>query len=82
LGLYNEVKTQGEDVEEKYSSYVKRAPTLIQTNGLGNTLALYRSKIGKDKDEKMSADKKHTNFFMHIQTIGLKRNFIQIKKTF
>ncbi|MDH7477716.1 MAG: type III-B CRISPR module-associated protein Cmr5 [Candidatus Bathyarchaeota archaeon] len=36
-----------EDIEEKYSSYVKRAPALILTNGLGNTLAFYRSKDEK-----------------------------------
>lgn len=40
----NEVKELKEAVEKKYSSYVKRAPALIQTNGLGNTLAFYRSK--------------------------------------
>jgi CRISPR-associated protein Cmr5 len=40
----NEVKELKEAVEEKYSSYVKRAPALIQTNGLGSTLAFYKSK--------------------------------------
>jgi len=43
----NEVIAQ-KNIEGKYSSYVKRAPTLIQTNGLGNTLAFYSS---KKKDE-------------------------------
>ena len=32
------------DFEEDYSRYVKSAPTLILTNGLGNTLAFYKSK--------------------------------------
>lgn len=44
----NEVKAlKDKDAEGKYSSYVKKASTLIQTNGLGNTLAFYRSKEEK-----------------------------------
>lgn len=46
------------NIEGKYPSYVKKTPTLIQINGLGNTLAFYRSKFGiKEKEEeKLSAD--------------------------
>jgi len=33
------------DLEDKYKSYVKKASTYIQINGLGNTLVFYRSKF-------------------------------------
>ncbi len=38
----SEVKDKA--LEEKYSSYVKKAPALIHRNGLGYTLAFYKSK--------------------------------------
>jgi len=36
---------RGPDVGSKYRSYVKSAPVLILTNGLGGALAFYQSKI-------------------------------------
>ena len=39
------VKDIHRDIERKYSSYVKKAPVLILTNGLGQTLAFYLSKL-------------------------------------
>ncbi len=33
------------NLEDKYKSYVKKASTYIQVNGLGNTLAFYKSKF-------------------------------------
>ncbi|QDA32466.1 type III-B CRISPR module-associated protein Cmr5 [Thermococcus indicus] len=36
---------RGSEVGSKYRSYVKSAPVLILTNGLGQALAFYRSKI-------------------------------------
>jgi len=50
------LSTYYKNIESKYSSYVKKTPTLIQTNGMGNTLAFYRSKFGKENEEKLSAD--------------------------
>jgi len=41
----SEIKKAG-DVQKKYSSYVRKAPTLIMTNGLGQALAFYLSKMG------------------------------------
>ena len=52
IGEVKEKAKENPNIEEKYSSYVKKSPTLILTNGLGSTLAFYRSKIGKDGGEK------------------------------
>jgi len=43
-------------LEGRYSSYVKKTSTLIQTNGLGSTLAFYKSKFGSKEEEKLSED--------------------------
>jgi len=40
-----EVKRSDQKTQEKYNSYVKSAPVLILTNGLGQALAFYQSKI-------------------------------------
>ena len=49
-------------LEDKYKSYVKSASSYIQINGLGNTLAFYKSKFKADLEKKgengLSADKK------------------------
>jgi len=42
-----EVKRSDPKTQEKYNSYVKNAPVLILTNGLGQTLAFYLSKLEK-----------------------------------
>ncbi|HDN82932.1 MAG TPA: type III-B CRISPR module-associated protein Cmr5 [Candidatus Altiarchaeales archaeon] len=48
--------------EDKYKSYVRSAPSYIQINGLGNTLAFYKSKFEADLRKKgeneLSADKR------------------------
>ncbi len=45
---YGKVKSvKGKNFEGDYARYVKNAPALILTNGLGNTLAFYRSKMKK-----------------------------------
>ncbi len=42
---YGKVKSvKGKNFEGDYARYVKNAPALILTNGLGNTLAFYRAK--------------------------------------
>ena len=50
------------NLEEKYKSYVRSAPSYIQINGLGNTLAFYRSKFESDLrkkgEDKLSPDEK------------------------
>lgn len=38
-----------------YKSYVKKLPSLIKTNGLGQTLAFYKSKRQKKPDKKKNA---------------------------
>ena len=52
----DEVKKYYENLEKKYKPYVIKTPTLIQTNGLGNTLAFYKSKFGVKKEEELSPD--------------------------
>ncbi|HDH44820.1 MAG TPA: type III-B CRISPR module-associated protein Cmr5 [Thermococcus sp.] len=42
-----EVKKESEELQKNYNSYVKKAPTLIQTNGLPNALAFYYNKWKK-----------------------------------
>ncbi|AEH24489.1 type III-B CRISPR module-associated protein Cmr5 [Pyrococcus yayanosii] len=46
-----EVKEEDEKTQGRYAAYVKSAPVLILTNGLGQTLAFYLAKIGKNIDE-------------------------------
>jgi len=49
---YEKIKLiKDRDFKEEYARYVKSAPALILTNGLGNTLAYYRSKRNKAYDE-------------------------------
>ncbi len=45
---------KGKSFEEDYARYVKSAPALILANGLGNTLAFYKSKMKKDKRDAYS----------------------------
>ncbi len=47
----SEVKKQDKKVQEKYSSYIEKTPTMILTNGLGATLAFYLSKLEKPIDD-------------------------------
>jgi CRISPR-associated protein Cmr5 len=48
------VKSEGnENLEKKYASYVKSAPSMILSNGLGQSLAFWKSKAsGKNDDAK------------------------------
>ncbi|MFA4647648.1 type III-B CRISPR module-associated protein Cmr5 [Pyrococcus kukulkanii] len=70
-----EVSKKSEDIQKKYRSYVRSAPTLILTNGLGQTLAFYLSKIGNsdgnyekiDPGNLEKADQKaHAYLYKHI----------------
>ncbi|MDV3104837.1 type III-B CRISPR module-associated protein Cmr5 [Thermococcus waiotapuensis] len=49
-GKISEVKGESSDVQKKYSSYVRSAPVLILTNGLGQALAFYLSRLENLKD--------------------------------
>lgn len=40
-----------EQIEKKYKSFVKKSSALLLTNGLGNTLAFYQSKLGGNAAE-------------------------------
>lgn len=42
-----EVKKESDQLQKNYNSYVKKAPTLIQANGLPNALAFYYNKWKK-----------------------------------
>lgn len=55
------------DFEEDYSRYVKSAPALILTNGLGNTLAFYKSKSKKSKA--------YSKLYNHIEEWLKKRGY-------
>ena len=50
------------ELEDKYKSYVRSASSYIQINGLGNTMAFYKSKFEADLRKKgesgLSADKR------------------------
>lgn len=54
-----------EELEKKYKSYIKKAPTFIQNSGLGNTLAFYRSKAGSQKS-KSPEKKAYGKIYKHI----------------
>lgn len=43
----SEIKKEDKKLQKEYKSYVKKAPSLILSNGLGNTLAFWRSKSSK-----------------------------------
>ncbi len=45
--VVSEIKNKQKNIQEKYSSYVGKSPTMILTNGLGATLAFYLSKLKK-----------------------------------
>jgi len=56
--ISEELDNYYKSLEEKYKSYVKRAPSLIYINGLGNVMAFYRSKFANVPEGEMSADKR------------------------
>ncbi|NJE01390.1 type III-B CRISPR module-associated protein Cmr5 [Thermococcus sp. JdF3] len=51
----SEVRRSGEETQKRYVSYVKSAPALILTNGLGQALAFYLSKMGNGGELEHSA---------------------------
>lgn len=55
----NEIKREEDNnLEDKYKSYVKKAPSYILVNGLGNTLAFFKSKFGGSEKSEDKEDKK------------------------
>jgi len=44
MAYVNEVQKRPQDIQNEYSSLARSAPADIQTNGLGQTLAFWRSK--------------------------------------
>lgn len=58
----SEVMKENDQVQEKYSSYAKKLPSMITHNGLLTTIAFINSKAkakeGESSQEKESADKK------------------------
>jgi len=54
----DEIRKYYSKLEERYKPYVTKASTFIQMNGLGNTLAFYRSKFGAESEEKLNPDKR------------------------
>lgn len=46
----------------KYSSLARSAPAMVQSNGLGQTLAFYRAKAGSDR----SKNSEHWLLYSHI----------------
>ena len=53
-----------EEVEKKYKSFVNKSSALVLTNGLGNTLAFYRSKYGGDSTK--AEAQAYKNLYTHI----------------
>jgi len=67
LKCIDEVKSKdNSELEKIYSSYVKKSPALILTNGLGSTLAFYRSKIGKESDREKPEKLAYKLLYDHI----------------
>lgn len=60
-----EVKIKYKESEGAYNSYVKKSPTLILTNGLGNTLAFFYSKFGS-RDDLSSDARAYKLLYDHI----------------
>lgn len=56
----NEIKEQ---YKKKYKTAVKKAPVLVKTNGLGQTLAFIKSKGGKYDDKKKEIIKNGYDIF-------------------
>lgn len=54
----SEVKKKSKEVKDSYQSYCKKAPALILTNGIGNTLAFFKSKSIENSDEKEKGPEK------------------------
>ena len=71
----HDIKEYYDKLEERYGSYVKKTPTLIQTNGLGNTLAFYKSKFGSEKEEELSADKRAYKLLYDHINVWFKERF-------
>lgn len=57
-------EVKGKDYQKDYRAYVRRAPTLILSNGLGNTLAFWKAKGGDA----------YTKLYEHINTWFKKRH--------
>jgi CRISPR-associated protein Cmr5 len=62
-----EVKKESKELQEKYTSYVKKATTLIQANGLSSVLAFYYNRWKKN-------EKAYEFIYKHIT------NWSQLKK--
>ena len=68
---YNKIEeVKGKQFESDYARYVKNAPAMILTNGLGSTLAFYLSK-SKKKDENNA----YNILYKHINEWLEKRGF-------
>lgn len=64
------VKSEGgENIEKKYASYVKSAPSMILSNGLGQSLAFWKSKASGD-----SADAKAYRYLLKNLDDNIKIN--------
>ena len=69
-----EVEKESGEIQEKYSSYVRRAATLIQANGLPNTLAFYYNKK-REKGYKLLY--KHINDWDQIKKLTENKNLLE-----
>lgn len=72
-----EVKTKYNGSEGAYNSYIKKSPTLILTNGLGNTLAFFYSKFGNTQDSRLSPDEcAYKLLYNHINDWCIKQKIV------
>ncbi|MEQ9714984.1 MAG: type III-B CRISPR module-associated protein Cmr5 [Candidatus Asgardarchaeia archaeon] len=73
--VVHEVKEKSSKVQESYNSYSKKAAVLILTNGLGNTLAYYKSKFKGKKFEELEEDdeKAYCLLYKHINNWLLRK---------
>ena len=73
---YDRAKEAAELNYKEYTSYVKKMPMLIKTNGLGATFSFYLSKIDPSQDQESKESKTYRLIGNHL-TNYLKQSPIQ-----
>lgn len=71
-----ELKTKYKESESTYNSYIKKSPTLILTNGLGNSLAFFYSKFGSTSDNLPPDKCAYKLLYSHINEWCIKQKIV------
>lgn len=75
------IEVKGEEYEKKYSSHVRKLPSMITYNGLLTTVAFIRSKAGSDEGwEKVEKDiKEYLKVFEYKEVNSLVKFFADLE---